>query len=288
MSMFSFLKSDRLSPEWAYSAGSTIWRLVLAGQDALVGECRDPENKIASFFGLEISTGKVLWRDLHLDERWWVGIEAVQKNVVLFHSFATPDMPQHKGVRAIDLSSGSQLWRNDDVTYWFGHQNLVIAYRDFFEKRVGYEIDVHSGAVLNTHDTSLEVLHEFRRQSAEDQSVPEIAAPEVFVEEEADSVLLSLVRKETKGKQLSGRVESLRQNDIFLFNFHVLSRKSEGSQKLENNLIVYRLPEKKCIFADVIGRNLASYVPDSFFVRNPFVLFVKDQNQLMALRLWKS
>jgi hypothetical protein len=286
--MFSFLKSDRLSPEWTFSARSTIWRMVLAEQGTLVGECRNPETKVASFFGLDLSTGKVLWRDLHLDEQWWVGIEAVQKNVVLFHSFATPDMPQHKGIRAFDAASGLQLWRNDDVAYWFGHQSLVIAYRDLFEKRIGYEIDLRSGVILKTHDTSLEELHELRRQVTEEQSFPEIALPEVFVEEEADPVLASLVRKETKGKTLSGRVEFLLQNDRFLFNFHVLTRDSADSQKLENHMVAYCLPEKKCIFADVIGRNLAGYVPDSFFVRYPFALFIKDQRTLTALRLWKS
>ncbi len=288
MTMFSFLKSDRLSPEWTYLAGSIIWRMVLAEHGTLVGECRDPENRVASFFCLEMSTGKVLWRDLRLDEQWWVGIEAVQKNVVLFHAFAKPDMPEHKGIRAFDAASGVQLWRNDDVAYWFGHENLVIVYRDLFEKRVGYEIDLQSGVLLKTHDASLEELHALRRQAAEEQSLPEVTLPEVFVEEEVDPALAALVRKETKGKELSGRVEYLWQNDVLVFNCHVQRRDSTGSSTLENNLIVYRLPEKKRVFADVIGRNLAGYVPDSFFARHPYILFIKDQKNLTALRLWKS
>ena len=286
--MFSFLKSDRLSPEWTYPAGSTIWRMVLAEHGRLVGECRDPENRVASFFCLEIPTGEVLWRDLRLDEQWWVGIEAVQKNVVLFHAFAKPDMPGHRGIQAFDSASGVQLWRNDDVAYWFGHENLVIAYRDFFEKRVGYEIDLQSGVLLKTHDTSLEELHAFRRQVAEEQGFPEVKLPEILVEDEADPALVALVRKETAGKELSGRVEYLWQNDVLLFNFHEQKRDNKESLRLENNLIVYRLSGKKRVFADVIGRNLAAYVPDSFFVRHPFVLFIKDQKTLLALRLWKS
>jgi hypothetical protein len=233
-------------------------------------------------------TGKVLWMDLHLDEMWWVGIEAVQKNVILLHAFAKPDMPEHKGIRAFDALSGVQLWRNDDVAYWFGHGDRVIAYRDFFERRVGYEIDLESGVLLKTHDGSLEELHQLRRTAAEEQSVPEVTLPEVFVEEKADPALVALVKKETKGKELSGRIEYIRQNDILVFNVHVQSRHNTSDPKLENNLVVYRLPNKKRIFADVIGRNLAGFGPDSFFVRGPLVLFIKEQRTLTALRLWKS
>jgi hypothetical protein len=286
--MFSFLKSDRLFPAWTYSAGSIIWRMVLGDHGTLVGECRDPENKVASFFCIDLSTGKALWKDLRLDEQWWVGIEAVQKNVVILHAFAKPDMPEHKGIRSFDTVSGVQLWHNDDVAYWFGHEDRVIAYRDFFERRVGYELDLQSGVLLKTHDGSLEELHQLRRKAAEEQSVPEVTLPEVFVEEEVDPALVALVRKETKGKELSGRVEYVRQNDILLFNFHVQSRHRSLDPNLENNLVVYRLPNNKRIFADVIGRNLTGYVPDSFFVRRPFVLFVKDQRTLKALQLWKS
>ena len=289
MSMFSFFKSDRLSPEWTFSADSIIWRMVLAEHGKLVGECRDPETRVASFFCLDMATGKTLWKDLCLDEQWWVGIEAVQKNIVLLHAFAKPDMPEHKGIRAFDDVSGVQLWRNDDVAYWFGHDDRVIAYRDFFERRVGYEIDLQSGVVLKTHDNSLEELHELRRQAAKEHNLPEGTLPEIFAEEEADAELAALVAQETEGKEISGRVEYVCQHDVLVFNFHVQMRDDTGGPpKLENNLIVYRLAEKKRVFADVIGRNLTGYVPDSFFVKHPFVLFIKDQRVLTALRLWKS
>jgi hypothetical protein len=286
--MFSFLKSDRLSPEWTFVANNIIWRMVLGDHGTLIGECRDTDQKVASFFCLDLSTGNVLWKDLRVDEQWWVGIEAVQKNVVLLHAFAKPDMPEHKGIQAFDLASGVKLWRNDDVAYWFGYEDRVIAYRDFFERRAGYELDLRSGVLLKTHDGSLEELHQLRRKAPEEQSIREVTLPEAFVEEIADPAVVAIVRKEMKGKELSGRVEYVQQNDILLFSFHVQSGRSTLDPKLENNFVVYRLPDRKRMFADVIGHHLKGYVPDSFFVRPPFVFFVKDQRTLTALRLWKS
>jgi hypothetical protein len=288
MGMLSFLKSDRLSPEWRYSASGIIWRMVLAEHGTLVGECRDPETKIASFFCLDMASGKVLWKDLRLDEAWWVGIEAVQKNVVILHLFAKPDMPEHRGIRAFDVASGLQLWQNDDVAYWFGNGDRVIAYRDFFERRVGYEIDLQSGRLINTYEGTLDELHELRRHTAEDQTLPEVRLPEIFVED-SEPALAALVRKETKGKEISGRVEYVCHRDVLVFNFHLRMGDRMGeSPKLENNLVVYRLTDKKRVFAEVIGRDLTAYVPDSFFAKDRLLFFVQDRKILTALRLWKS
>jgi hypothetical protein len=287
--MFSFFKTDRLSPEWTFSAGSIIWRMVLAEPGLLVGECRDPQLKSTSFFGLEILTGKVLWNDLRLHDSWWVGIEAVQKNVVLFHGFTKPDMPEHKGIQAFDTVTGKRLWQNDDVSFWFGFEDRIVAYRDLFDKRVGYEFDLQSGELLKSHDTSLAELHELRQRAAEAQVVPDVILPEIYIEAEVGKELGAFVTRETKGIERVGAIEYVRQEGLLVFNYHLQSRRGAGEpSSLENHLVVYLLPEKKRIFTEVIGRNLSSYVPDSFFIKRPLALFVKDQRVLTALRLWKS
>ena len=288
VSMFSFLRSNTLSPEWTFTASGMIWRMLLAEPERIVGECRDPERKVASFFCIDLSLGKPLWKDLVLDEPWWVGIETIQDDVVLLHTFSQPDMPQHRGIRALDSASGVELWRNDDVSYWFGNRDRVIAYRDFFEKRVGYEMDLRSGALLKTHDTSLNDLQELRRLN-EHQHLPEALLPEIFTEEGATPPLADIIRKETKGKKLAGKVEYITQRDFFLFNYHVQQGDSTGeSRKLENNFIVYDLSSGKRIFAKVIARDVTGYVPDSFFLKGPLAIFIQDQKTLTALRLWTS
>jgi hypothetical protein len=289
MNMLSFFKSDRLTPEWTFSAGSIIWRMVLSDGGIIVGECRDPEKKTASFFGVDVSTGTPVWRDLLLHDPWWVGIEGVQKNVALFHGFVQPDMPEHRGIQAFDVQSGSLLWRNDEVTYWFGYENRVVAYRDLFEKRVGYELDLQTGSLLETHDTSLIPLHAMRQQASGSLGPSDVVLPETVAENEGGSPLATAVQKETGGKELIGRVEYVRHKDILVFNYHVQRRNKNAVQpKLENTLAVYRAPGAARLFSDVIGRDLALYVPDSFFVKYPFIVFVKDRTILTALKPWKS
>jgi hypothetical protein len=289
MNMLSFFKSDRLTPEWTFSGAGVIWRMVLSESGIIVGECRDPERKTASFFGVDIFTGVPVWRDLLLHDPWWVGIECVLKNVVLFHGFVQPDMPEHRGIQAFDVRSGSLLWRNDEVRYWFGFENRVVAYRDLFEKRVGYELDLQTGSLLETHDTSLATLHTLRQQASGNLAPPDVVFPEMVAENEGDSPLAEAVQKETGRKELIGRVEYVQQKDILVFNYHIQHREKNAAQpRLENTLAVYRVPGAARLFSDVIGRDLALYVPDSFFVKHPYIVFVKDRTILTALKPWKS
>jgi hypothetical protein len=289
MSMNALFGSQRLTPAWTFSANGIIWRMVLADPGFLIGECRDPQARLASFFAVETESGNVLWKDLRLVEQWWVGLEAVHNNVILFHGFASPDMPEHRGIQAFDMRTGRELWSNHDFSFWFCHQDQVIVYRDMFERRVGHELDLQTGSLIRTHEASLQELHELRQRAAAEQTMPDAILPEFFEEKKAGEEVSQLVKKETKGKSLAGNIEYLRQGDILVFNYHE-RRSGDAAQppSLENHLFVYQLSPRKRRFAEIIGRNLTGYVPDSFFVNRGHLLFVSNQRVLTALNLWKS
>ncbi len=286
MNFFSLFQSARLTPEWSYLANGIVWRLLFTGKRKIVGECRNPEKKTVSFFCLDEESGKPVWQDLSLDEEWWVGMEAVLGETLLLHGFASPDMPQHRGIRAYDLGTGTLRWRNDDVTYWFGMGDRLFAYRDLFERRVGYEIDSIAGEFKTIYDKSLEDLHDLRRDAAEPG--PDMTLPEIMSDGGVDPDILTFITRLTKGKGIAGTVEFIRENDILAFNYHVRAREaSPQSPRFENHLFVYRYPQGNRLFSDVTARNLKAQVPDAFFVRRRRLFFIKDQNRLTALRLWK-
>jgi hypothetical protein len=288
MNLFSFFRSERLDTDWKYGANGFIWRLLFTERGRVVGECRNQDKKTASFFCLDEVSGKPLWEDLTLGEPWWVGIEAVLNDTVLLHTFASPDMPEHRGIRAYDTETGGLRWRNDDATFWFGCGDRVFAYRDLFEKRVGYEIGLQAGELRATYDESLQELRALRRETVGSQSTSEVTLPEIMTDNALDPSMLALVNRTVKGKQITGNVEYIKQNDVLAFNYHVLARASAvQSQSYENHLFVFRLPQCTCAFSDIIGRDLKAYVPDSFFIRRSRLFFVKDRHTLTALRLWK-
>lgn len=282
-------RSDRLKPEWTYSADGMLWRLFCAEGGRIVGESRDQERKTASFFCLEEISGLPLWRNLQLEEAWWVGIEAVMGDMLILHTYAKPDMPQHRGIRAFDVASGTPRWRNDESTFWFGVRDRIYGYRDLFEKRVGHEIDLKTGALLRTFEESLQELNELREQASEIQDRSGLVLPEPFDRESASPKIQSLFDRALRGAAPTGGVDVVMEKDVVAFSFYLPAQNERKERPtVENHLCVFRLPGGSRLFSEVINENLAFPVPDTFFIRGQRLLFLKNQQSLVSLRLWQS
>lgn len=289
MNIFSLFRSDKQKPDWTYAAPGIIWRILFSESGKIIGECRNQERKSVSFFCLNGENGSSVWEDLTLDEPWWVGIEAVQRNTLLLHGFVKPDMPQHKQIVAFDVDTGKQRWRNDELTYWFGQSHKVYAYRDTFERRIGYALNLQTGAIEETYDDGLEGLHQLRRRAFDEQDVGGFRFPEVLNVRSLESSVGAMVTKEIKGKSVTGNVEFINERGYFLLNYYTLvAGSSVDSPIYDNHFVIFHMERKSMVFSDVLARNAKAPVPDSFFVKSPFVYFIKDYNILAALRLWKS
>jgi outer membrane protein assembly factor BamB len=117
MSMFDRLKKGRPRPAWRYTAPGLLWQVQVGSSRVLVGEVRDPERMNVSFFSLDRRTGEPLWEGVNPGDRWWTGMEGVFDDVVLFHGFANPELPIHKGIHAVDALTGSLLWSDPDLRF---------------------------------------------------------------------------------------------------------------------------------------------------------------------------
>lgn len=289
MDLRSIFRSDRLKPEWTYTADGMLWRLFCARGGRLVGECRDQERKTATFFCLDERTGLPLWKDLQLEEGWWVGIEAVFGETLILHSYAKPDMPQHRGIRAFDVATGTPTWSNDESTFWFGVNDRLYGYRDLFEKRVAYEFDLTSGSVLRTFEESLQELNVLRAEASENQDHAGVVLPEPLDRETLSADVQSLLDKALRGAAPAGNVDVVQSKDIVAFSYYLAAHHERNERPtFENHLCVFRIPGKVRLFSGVINENLAFPVPDTFFIRGSRLLFLKNQQSLVSLRLWQS
>ena len=85
----------KLKRKYTFTNNRQIWRIVPAGEGKLVIEERDPMTKEVFFSCIEMNTGKILLDSLQFDEKFWIGIEDIYKDVILFHKYHQPDMPWH-------------------------------------------------------------------------------------------------------------------------------------------------------------------------------------------------
>ncbi|MBS4028163.1 MAG: DUF4905 domain-containing protein, partial [Ignavibacteriales bacterium] len=88
--MLNLFSKKQLRPVWQYTCDGILWRLKVSNNRLILGEDRNTEAKTVSYFCVEETTGKILWKNLKFDEPFWIGINAVYNNVAYFHEYESP------------------------------------------------------------------------------------------------------------------------------------------------------------------------------------------------------
>lgn len=289
MKILSLFQSDQRSPAWTYSPGGVIWRILFSDSGRIFGESRDHEQKTVSFFCVDERTGAPAWEGKEFDEPWWIGMEAVQHDILLLHEFAKPDLPQHKRIKALDGGTGELLWKNEELSYWFGYRNTVYAYRDLFEKRVVVAVDLRTGEVKESFDESAEELRQLRSLARQEASSNGLVFPEMLVDDHIDPSIGALLRRDLAGLRGTEGIEYIHEQGYLAFNYHIPeSGVAPDARLFSNRLSVIDVEEGKRVFATVLAERVKAIIPDSFFARIPYLFFVKEQKTLTAVQLWKS
>lgn len=275
----------RLKPAWSFGSEGTLWRILLGNRGRILAEYRDEENKKAHFVCLDDRTGRVLWRHERPEEPWWIGLEAVQGNRVLLHGFETPDMPEHKRIIALDLETGEEEWHNDEVTFWFAYQSRIYAYRTMFERRAGRILDLETGDVLENLDTINDFIP--LRQLARKEDLHEsIDFPEDLDTVDAPEAVRTLAAREIGPAQVVGTIEAVLKDPFLVMNYH---RPGPGftpeAPRLENHLAIIDSRRSEKVFSEMLQADARLPVPDSFFLKDADVFFIKDRSFLTMIHL---
>ena len=109
----------KLKKSYRFDNKRQIWRIIPTNNGKLIIEERETEKKLAYFHCLELDSGKKILSNFQLDDTFWVGVEAVQDNIIFFHKFAKPDMPKHRGIFAYDFMKKEFLWTNPELIFLF-------------------------------------------------------------------------------------------------------------------------------------------------------------------------
>ena len=109
----------KIKKKYTHDNGRPIWRIIPTETGKLIIEEREKDNKQVYFNCLEIESGKKIFKNFQLEEKFWIGIEAVYNDVIYFHKFVKPDMPQHVGIIALDLGGKKILWENFSNSFLF-------------------------------------------------------------------------------------------------------------------------------------------------------------------------
>jgi len=258
-----------------------IWRILISQTDKLVIEERDPKTKEVFFSCYDLVTKTKYFSNFQFEEKSWIGIESVEDNLIIFHFYLKPDMPQHKGFFVYDIKQKKIIWKNEALTYFFSDNKKIIAFQQQFEGRFYVEIDLRSGEAIRNLGEDYAQVNSLKLQAQEAKSYEDYLFPEVFNPLQEDSQY-DCIRNSVSNFSFSGQVEYLQSGKFFYFTFH-----EKEDEKFTQHFYICETANGSLFFSDVLNKNIPNYAADSFFVYKNFLFLIKEK-QIVEIKIVNS
>jgi hypothetical protein len=272
----------KLKKKYRFDNRRQIWRIIPTNTGKLIIEERQSEEKQVYFHCLSLESGKKLLSNFQLDDKFWVGVEAVQNDIIFFHKFAKPDMPNHRGIFAYDLIKKEFLWQNQKLIFLFLFDNKLYAYKNKFEGKYFYSIHADSGELIEEIGEDFQRINNLRSQSNLEESNEGYLFPERFdADSGVDIHTIEFIKSLRNNFVISGTIEYILKNKLLMMSFHEVN--SKGSF---NNLFkAVDLSTGKYILEEVINKETGLFLTDSFFIKNDllFLLFGKTRLEVYKI-----
>jgi len=267
----------KLKKKYIHNNNRQIFRLIPTDTDKIIIEERDTNEKQAYFNCLHIESGKKILKNLQLDEKFWVGIEAVYNDVIFFHKFQKPDMPHHRGIIAYDIEKKKKIWENLENTFLFIKDDKVYSFQKNFDGREFFTLNYTTGEMieeLGNDSSSINLLRE-KVIASEDFSAyifPTIFDSSEVINQDVNEWLIKL----KENHLISGKIEFVLKDNLLMFNFHEIN----ADNSLNNKFKAVDLLKGKYIFETTLNFNTNAFVPDSFFVKDNLLFLLIERKKL--------
>ncbi len=272
----------KIKKEYSYSNNRQIWRLIPTDTEKLVVEDRNIETKEVFYSCLDINTGKNIFQNFQLEEKFWTGIETVHNDIIFFHKFGKPDMPGHMGITAFDITTRKILWTNENHIFLFIWEDKLYCYNNTFEGRNFFTLDLISGELLDELGEDAASINILREKSFNSFDYENYLFPSPFNHEKVEnSAVIKIISEIKKDNVITGSVDYAEFGDVLLLNFHEVMK--DGS--LNNLFMAIDIFKEKVIFKDVLNKNTKTLIPDSFFVKDKLIFLLKEKNELSVCSL---
>lgn len=264
-----------MKKHFGFKSDKQIFRILITETDKLVIETRDTTTKEVSFHCYDLQTGGSVFSNHQLEEKTWLGIEAIYKDVIYFHKFPKPDMPGHKEIIAFDIAEQKVLWHNSENAFLFVHQDKVYGFTQGFEDRYFVTLDYLSGETKENLGSNYTLINSLRAQADSEKDWSAYVYPELNIST-ADEAIKQTILNYTRNFSLTGEVEWASANELLMFSFHT----KEKDEKLTNRFVALNKASAKVILSETLNENVTALLTDSFFVYKNYVFLLKEKNEV--------
>lgn len=255
-----------------------VWRILISPLDKLIIETRNPDKKEAFFSCYNLDKGEKIFTRLQFEEKYWLGIEDIYYDIILFHRFTKPDMPGHKSIIAFDIPSKKVIWENKEYSFLFFYNDKIYCFRQLFEGRKFFTISPITGEVIDDLGDDVILINELKYLADEQKKYLNYVFPSTY-NNSTEANIKEIIESKTSMLELSGSVEYLVWGESLFFNYHhkVLAN------VLENRLIVFNMEQKKIIRSEILNSSVNAFMPDSFFMYKNYLLLLKEKKEVLVL-----
>lgn len=283
MGLHQPVRDKTLTVAWRQEVEGFLWRLVPDGEGGLIGEVRDPAARRASFVRFLVASGAIAWRGVRAPGGWWSGIECVMPGAVLLHGFASPELPGHRGLTALDLRTGAVLWRDDELIFVAAVDRVVYGLRGRPEQGelVGWNVVTGDAVPVGPADEDRvrELVARWQGSPGPAVLLPEPVEDGTEEYEAADFLLEG-------APVVKGGLEMLKTAGVTVTVHHVQGAPADGGRSVFTRILTVIGPGMTdVVFREILDENLPVPIPEAFLVVDRTLLYVKQRRTLCAVHL---
>ncbi|MDP4198171.1 MAG: DUF4905 domain-containing protein [Bacteroidota bacterium] len=242
---------------------------MISSSGILTGEERNIESKTGSLFAIEVLTGRVLWRGITLGEAWWFNSDRVTNDTLFVQTFRKPDLPEPKGIIAIDLHTGNIRWHQPDFSILGTTLNRVLVMRQGFTHREYCALDAMTGEIVQDFGVEQPIFPEGDE------------LPDTFFADPIQEIPIAL-RSAIKVEDIRGPIDVLRHGFYEIYGLHRIGDHPD-TKLLMNELIIFK--KGRLVFRETIQAETPLPLPENFFVSHNILLYVKEKRTLVGVDL---
>jgi len=237
-----------------------IWRMEIDGlSETIFVEIRNSEERTVSFGSIDLSTGKVNFKDLILPERWLTGMEAAYDRVLLLHNYQSESSPVHKGLTAVDAAYAEIIWSN--YTYAFDHLSVngPVAYNVQIQPKKLFLVDVETGVITRPYQPAID-----------QELINDVVVPQLLP--------VSFLKQKLPIESYGNNMHYLEHNNFRIVSLHTFA---EGA--LQQRL--YIMSNVEIVYEDLLNSDIQKLQPEAFLLHKDQLIYLKDKSQLKVLNL---
>lgn len=250
-----------LTPHIKQQFNGLVWRMEIDPiTSTLFAEIRNEQEKQVSFASVNLSSGKINFTKLTVDERWHTGIESAYDGVLLLYGLESEASPAHKGLTAIDAATGETLWSDYNRTFNHLSNRGPVCFDNRIQPRKLFVIDSKTGERIDAYNPIID----------EDLTTG-IVLP--------DMVDARVLNPDELPEQAFGNIVHLLHHN----KYRIVSLHAPKGDMLSQLLYIFK--DDRQLFNDLLNDGIQKLQPEAFVMHNQYLVYLKNRVELNVINL---